>query len=91
MIGAGKGVIRSMLCNANYMVDIVPCDMVINAMIAMSWRVGLEKPAEPLFLNITANEENHISWGYVVETGRKHALANPFSREITFRLQPCLR
>lgn len=81
MIGAGKGVIRSMLCNVDYTVDLLPCDIAVNATIGLAWQVGLEKPVEPLFLNVTINEENQISWGRALETGRKHTLANPFSRK----------
>ncbi|RLU25754.1 hypothetical protein DMN91_001912 [Ooceraea biroi] len=62
LIGAGKGVIRSMLCNANYLINMVPCDMAINATIAFAWRVGSEKCTKPMFLNVTMNKENQISW-----------------------------
>lgn len=81
MIGAGKGVIRSMLCNANYMSDIIPCDMAINATIALAWQVGTEKSTNPIFLNATANQENPISWGDALELGKKHVFENPFSRK----------
>lgn len=81
MIGAGKGVIRSMLCNADYLSDMIPCDMVVNSTIALAWRVALEKSGEPIFMNVTVNENNQISWGEVLRIGKKHTLANPFSRE----------
>ncbi|KAL6433467.1 hypothetical protein ACFW04_006534 [Cataglyphis niger] len=84
IIGAGKGVIRSMLCNANYLTDIIPCDMAINAMIALAWQVGTEKSIKPIFLNATANQENPISWGDALEIGKKHVLANPFSRPLWY-------
>ncbi|KAK2580054.1 hypothetical protein KPH14_012338, partial [Odynerus spinipes] len=79
MVGAGKGVIRSMLCNADYLTDIMPCDLAINAIIALAWRVGLERPQKPIFMNVTESGENPISWGFALEAGKKHALANPFS------------
>lgn len=81
MIGAGKGVIRSMLCNADIMSDLIPCDMAVNATIALAWQVGMEKSTEPKFLNITTNQENPVSWGEVLEIGRQHIHANPFSRK----------
>lgn len=81
IIGAGKGVIRSMLCNADYLTDLVPCDVAVNATIALAWQVGLEKSVKPLFLNATANQENPISWGDALEIGKKHVIANPFSRK----------
>ncbi|GAB1862035.1 Fatty acyl-CoA reductase [Camponotus japonicus] len=84
MIGAGKGVIRSMLCNANYLANIIPCDMAINATISLAWQVGLEKSIKPIFLNATANQENSISWGDAVEIGRKHIYENPFSQPLWY-------
>ncbi|XP_014485791.1 PREDICTED: uncharacterized protein LOC106750169 [Dinoponera quadriceps] len=84
MIGAGKGVIRSMLCNSNYMINMIPCDMAVNATIALGWQVGMKKPVEPLFLNVTVNEENLISWNHALETGKKHMLANPFSQPLWY-------
>ncbi|KAG7214156.1 hypothetical protein KM043_001507 [Ampulex compressa] len=79
MIGAGKGVIRSMLCNADYPTDMIPCDLTINALIGLAWQVGLEKPARPLFMNVTVSGENPISWGDAIAIGKRHALAHPFS------------
>ncbi|XP_072758734.1 putative fatty acyl-CoA reductase CG5065 [Anoplolepis gracilipes] len=84
MIGAGKGVIRSMLCNANYSIDIIPCDMAINATIALAWQVGSERPTKPIFLNATANQESQITWGSAIEMGKKHALENPFSQPLWY-------
>lgn len=80
MIGADKGVIRSMLCNADK-TDLIPCDMAVNATIALAWQVGMEKSTKPIFLNATANQENLISWGDAIEIGKKHVLENPFSRK----------
>lgn len=79
MIGAGKGVIRSMLCNPDYLTDIMPCDLVVNATITLAWKVGIEQPTEPIFMNITESGKNPISWRFALDTGRKHALENPFS------------
>ncbi|XP_018353624.1 PREDICTED: putative fatty acyl-CoA reductase CG5065 isoform X1 [Trachymyrmex septentrionalis] len=84
MIGAGKGVIRSMLCNADYISDIIPCDMAINATIALAWQVGTEKSTKPIFLNATANQENPISWGDALELGKKHVFENPFSQPLWY-------
>ncbi|KAL0122077.1 hypothetical protein PUN28_007090 [Cardiocondyla obscurior] len=84
MIGAGKGVIRSMLCNENYMSDIIPCDMAVNATIALSWLVGTKKSTKPIFLNATVNPENPISWGDALKIGKKHVLENPFSQPLWY-------
>lgn len=79
MVGAGKGVIRSVLCDYDCEVNAIPCDMAINAVVALAWKVGLEKPESPIFINITSAKENPLSWGYAIDTGKKHAREHPFS------------
>lgn len=40
LIGAGKGVIRTMLCNTELNADIVPVDVTINSMLIVAWKIG---------------------------------------------------
>lgn len=79
IIGAGKGVIRSMHCNGNYHADIIPCDMVANATIALAWRVGLKNSSEPMFVNVTEGGRNELTWEHAIYTGEKIVIENPFS------------
>jgi len=43
MVGAGKGVIRSMHCKAEYNAEVMPVDMTINAVIAITYKI-VENP-----------------------------------------------
>lgn len=43
MIGAGKGVIRSMHCNGEYHAEVVPVDFAINTIIVISYKLATEK------------------------------------------------
>lgn len=79
MVGAGKGVVRSMHCNAKYNADLVPCDLIANAIIALAWRVGVDNPKTPVVVNVTQGERNPLTWGAAITTGEKHIMANPFS------------
>lgn len=40
IVGAGKGVIRSMHCNGNYHAEVVAVDYAINALVAIAHQVG---------------------------------------------------
>lgn len=40
IVGAGKGVIRSMHCTANYHAEVIPVDLAINALISIAYKVG---------------------------------------------------
>jgi fatty acyl-CoA reductase len=84
MIGAGKGVIRSMFGKPHYKADLIPCDLAVNMTIALAWKVGLEKPEKTLFVNSTLSDQNTITWGEAIETGRQCVIANPFSRKHIF-------
>ncbi|XP_063978989.1 putative fatty acyl-CoA reductase CG5065 [Diachasmimorpha longicaudata] len=79
MIGAAKGVIRSVLCDGSHVLDAIPCDIAVNAVIALAWKVGLESPAKPIYMNVTESGENPLTWGQSLAYGRKHAFENPFS------------
>ena len=43
LVGAGKGVIRSMHCNGDYHAEVIPVDFAINAVLAIAYRIGTGK------------------------------------------------
>ncbi|XP_071054447.1 putative fatty acyl-CoA reductase CG5065 [Onthophagus taurus] len=80
MIGCGKGIIRSMLCNAQSVADLVPVDITINRMIVIAKELSnIELLKEPLIINLTGDADNSITWGETLEFSKKHVLNNPFS------------
>lgn len=80
IVGAGKGIIRSMHCNPHLTADIVPVDMAINSLIIIGREVGTSaKMREPMVVHLTAGRDNPISWGEALEMGKKHFYDNPFS------------
>ncbi|XP_077300095.1 putative fatty acyl-CoA reductase CG5065 [Arctopsyche grandis] len=79
LVGAGKGVIRSMHCRANYYADIIPVDICVNALIALAWKTGTTKSTEPYICNLTESGNNPVTWGEVLDIGRKHLYNNPFT------------
>ncbi|KAL6426742.1 hypothetical protein ACFW04_009232 [Cataglyphis niger] len=40
LVGAGKGVIRSMHCNGNYTAEVVPVDLAINTLIVIAYKIA---------------------------------------------------
>ncbi|GLH03059.1 Putative fatty acyl-CoA reductase CG5065 [Gryllus bimaculatus] len=84
LMGAGKGVIRSMLCKGNYHADVVPVDMAANAVLMLAWRLGKERPSEIDVVNLTTWKDNLVTWTEVIEKGRRHLYANPLSGAIWY-------
>nr|CAD7568184.1 unnamed protein product [Timema californicum] len=71
MIGAGKGVIRSMHCKPNYNGDFMPVDITVNTIIAMAWKIANTRPKTPMVVNVTLSGDNPVTFGHVLEVGRK--------------------
>lgn len=79
LVGAGKGVIRTMHCNPQYEADIIPVDSTINSIILIAREVAVNPKTHIKVYNLTCDKENRISWGDALELGRKHFYDNPFS------------
>lgn len=59
MVGAGKGVIRTMHCNPDLIAEIVPVDVAINALIIVGKELGMShKSKEPMVVNISSGQVN---------------------------------
>nr|CAD7431212.1 unnamed protein product [Timema monikensis] len=78
LVGAGKGVIRSMMCNPNYQAEMIPVDLAINAMIAVAHKTATHKEEEIPVYNLTSSTYVHITWGEMIEKGKKCVYDYPF-------------
>ncbi|XP_023938703.1 putative fatty acyl-CoA reductase CG5065 [Bicyclus anynana] len=83
MIGAGKGVIRSMLCDGSLTAQVIPVDLAINAIIAIGMIEGSRsnKPDVIPVYNANIGHQKETTWGEVIKIGkdygRKYPLAWP--------------
>lgn len=57
LIGAGKGVIRTMYCNDSSYADYLPVDIAVNAILASSWNFIYCKDHEKRVYNLTSSSE----------------------------------
>ncbi|KAK9874340.1 hypothetical protein WA026_002690 [Henosepilachna vigintioctopunctata] len=79
LVGAGKGVIRTMHCNAEFEANIIPVDSVINSLIIVGYHLGCQPRSDIEVFNITSDKDNQITWGDALEIGKKHIQEYPFS------------
>ncbi|XP_031638474.1 putative fatty acyl-CoA reductase CG5065 [Contarinia nasturtii] len=78
MVGAARGVVRSMHCNPDYPADILPVDVCMNAIITAAWERGLKYENKDVdFRNITLAHDKQMTWGLAVEKGREFFYENP--------------
>ncbi|XP_033233189.1 putative fatty acyl-CoA reductase CG5065 [Drosophila pseudoobscura] len=87
MIGAARGVIRSMHCNPLYSSTVIPVDKAINGLIlcgyqrakASSQEKAPSKRNEVHFCNLCISKKALTSWGDSIETGRRFFYETPLS------------
>lgn len=56
LVGAGKGVIRTMHCRADYSADIMPVDISMNNIILVAWQRGITKTNDIQVVNVCKSE-----------------------------------
>ncbi|XP_068623501.1 fatty acyl-CoA reductase 1-like [Battus philenor] len=71
LIGAGKGVIRSMYCRSNSYADYLPVDVFINGIMMAAWNYIKRGDKETTIYNFTSSAEVKITWTELIETGRE--------------------
>ncbi|XP_043483087.1 putative fatty acyl-CoA reductase CG5065 [Leptopilina heterotoma] len=71
LIGAGKGVIRTMYCNENGYADYLPVDIAVNAILTASWNFLYCKEHEKRVYNLTSSSDFKVTWAEIIERGRR--------------------
>jgi len=63
-VAAGKGLLRSFLCDSRVIADIIPVDLPVNMTIAAAWHTVVNKPKEnALVYHTTTGNLNPFTWG----------------------------
>ncbi|KAH8291362.1 hypothetical protein KR054_010974 [Drosophila jambulina] len=61
LAGFVKGIFRTMCGSANAVIDIIPCDYVINSSLVMGWYVGTRQLEQPEIIHCTSGEVNPLT------------------------------
>ncbi|XP_014371686.2 putative fatty acyl-CoA reductase CG5065 [Papilio machaon] len=79
LIGSGKGVIRTMHCEASYHADAIPVDVVANGCILIAYATAIDRAKEMRIYNITLSGIKKITWGQIIEIGKKWIIIYPYT------------
>ncbi|XP_060808997.1 putative fatty acyl-CoA reductase CG5065 [Amyelois transitella] len=71
LIGAGKGVIRTMYCKSNSYADYLPVDVFINGIMILVWHYCVEGDKKTNIVNFTSSAEIKVTWSEMIEAGRE--------------------
>lgn len=76
------GIARTMVFKPKNTADLVPVDIVANALIVIAWSTATSKSCKLKVYNITSGNQNPISWQKYLEYGRDMAVENPSIRVV---------
>ncbi|XP_047038839.1 fatty acyl-CoA reductase 1 [Helicoverpa zea] len=71
LIGAGKGVIRSMYCKSNSYADYLPVDVFINGIMIVAWNYLQNGDTKCNIINFTSSAEIKVTWSEMIDAGRE--------------------
>ncbi|XP_038219899.1 putative fatty acyl-CoA reductase CG5065 [Zerene cesonia] len=71
LIGAGKGVIRTMYCKGNSYADYLPVDVFINGIMIMAWNYITNGDKKSNVINFTSSAEIKVTWIEMIDAGRE--------------------
>ena len=63
IVGAGAGIMRSMMVCRKKTADLIPVDIPINVMLVAAWKVAQGAGAKIPIYNVTSGQVNPITWG----------------------------
>ncbi|KAK7604008.1 hypothetical protein V9T40_004281 [Parthenolecanium corni] len=70
LIGAGKGVIRTMYCNNEGYADYLPVDIAVNGLLIGTWNYVVNNDHERNIFHLTSSQEWQVSWQEVIDIGK---------------------
>ncbi|CAB3257576.1 unnamed protein product [Arctia plantaginis] len=71
LIGAGKGVIRTMYCKSNSYADYLPVDVFISGIMMVTWNYLANGDTSSNIINFTSSAEIKVTWAEMIEAGRQ--------------------
>ncbi|XP_025261952.1 putative fatty acyl-CoA reductase CG5065 isoform X2 [Camponotus floridanus] len=87
LVGGGKGIIRSVHCEGNYNVEIIPVDLAINDLIIIAYKIAtsLKNSEGILVVNMTSQINTlRITWREILKKYKQFIYEYPFERQIWY-------
>ncbi|XP_072758519.1 putative fatty acyl-CoA reductase CG5065 [Anoplolepis gracilipes] len=77
MAEIGRGTIRSIMCNANLVIDVIPVDFVVDTLICASWHNAVQRNDTIRIYNCTSGTLHPITWREFGYLTKKYAIESP--------------
>ncbi|XP_073965347.1 fatty acyl-CoA reductase wat-like isoform X2 [Choristoneura fumiferana] len=88
MIGIGTGVLRTMYIDLEKQADMVPVDLVVNAVLAATWhtakRFRENQTSDIPIYNFVSGAQNPQTWGSFMDLNQKHGIDKPTTKAVWY-------
>ncbi|EEB16462.1 male sterility domain-containing protein, putative [Pediculus humanus corporis] len=84
LAGAGKGILRTLLCYRELIADLIPVDIAINLLVTVAWHTAQTRPDNVPVYNCTSGGLNPIRWMDVETWGHSSLTTLPFNDVIWY-------
>lgn len=80
----GNGLFRTVICEKDYLCDVIPVDIVINLVITAAWRTATTKSHDMKIYNCVTSRQQPITWGEFVGYSIKNMIRHPMEGVIWY-------
>lgn len=80
----GNGLFRTIICEKDYLCDVIPVDIVINLVIASAWRQAITKSQTMKVYNCVTGRQQPITWGEFVGFSIRYMIKHPMEDVIWY-------
>ncbi|XP_043290160.1 putative fatty acyl-CoA reductase CG5065 [Venturia canescens] len=77
LMEVGRGTIRSIVCNGDLVVDVIPVDYVVDTLICACWHSAMGRNNKIMVYNCTSGSFNPVTWARFKDLTQKHAVVSP--------------
>ncbi|XP_031330549.1 putative fatty acyl-CoA reductase CG5065 [Photinus pyralis] len=77
LMECARGTIKSIVCNEELMMDLIPVDIVVNTLVTAAWHTAAYRTNEIRVYNCTSSQINGISWKNFGRLTQKYAVQYP--------------
>ncbi|XP_055319042.1 putative fatty acyl-CoA reductase CG5065 [Sitodiplosis mosellana] len=73
----GNGLFRTIICEKDFLCDVIPVDIVINLVITTAWRTATTKSRNMKIYNCVTSRQQPITWGEFVGYSIRNMIRHP--------------
>ncbi|XP_037042856.1 putative fatty acyl-CoA reductase CG5065 [Bradysia coprophila] len=80
----GNGLLHTIICEGDFIGDVIPVDFVVNMMIAAAWRTATTNTRDMIVYNCVNGKRQPITWREIMNKSVTHLIQHPLENAIWY-------